>query len=704
MKFIWAKGLRDEMNVTLAFLWTCNSPITAAELSICATQAYRVWKNGALAGHGPARAAHGCVRKDVYFWESLNVGDVIVVEVSAYNVRCLSVAGRNPCFAAEISAGGKIVADSGDFKCYRVSDRKQKVLRYSFQRAFVESYDMEICRSSFYRGESLPFSELPTEELASPRILNRNVPYPALNQTFTESYVERGRIYEKKTYEVWRDRAHNITDIFDGFPLFELEEDVSAEVCKLAFSPSAAYGSMSFEEGEYGVFDFERTLSGFFRLRLNAVADSVLYLIYDEKDGRTERREGEGISIDFKRNDTCNVVKYSLKKGSYDLLTFEPVSARYTRLCVVKGGIELESFGFVSYENPDIFGRKFIIKDRELSAIMRAAQNTLAQNSTDILMDCPSRERAGWINDAFFSGRAEYMLTGANKSLCNLLENYALSPVDDDLPKGMIPMCYPGDFPNHDFIPNCAMWFVIVLYDYYKRSHDDKLVELCREKVYGALSYFSAYENEYELLEDLDGWIFIEWSAANDKNFIRGVNFPSNITYCKILRCAGELYKDDALSQKADRINRRIRELSFDGEFFADNAVRDAEGKLVRTKNYTETCQYFTFFFGLADKEEYPTLYNTLMDNFGCFRKEESYPEIHPSNALIGFLLRLDLLRQDKQYEKLLSEVKSYYGKMAEATGTLWEHKNAFASLNHGFASYVAVFIAEALGFTENLF
>lgn len=33
---------------------------------------------------------------------------------------------------------------------------------------------------------------------------------------------------------------------------------------------------------------------------------------------------------------------------------------------------------------------------------------------------------------------------------------------------------------------------------------------------------------------------------------------------------------------------------------------------------------------------------------------------------------------------------------MAELTGTLWEHKNTFASCNHGFASYVAALIYEA--------
>ena len=106
----------------------------------------------------------------------------------------------------------------------------------------------------------------------------------------------------------------------------------------------------------------------------------------------------------------------------------------------------------------------------------------------------------------------------------------------------------------------------------------------------------------------------------------------------------------------------------------------------------------------VASRTDYAELYNTLMQEFGYGRKEDEYPKVYPSNALIGFLLRLDLLRQDKQYEKLLNEVKAYYTKMAMMTGTLWEHKDTRASLNHGFASYVATFILEALGFIVPIF
>ncbi len=34
---------------------------------------------------------------------------------------------------------------------------------------------------------------------------------------------------------------------------------------------------------------------------------------------------------------------------------------------------------------------------------------------------------------------------------------------------------------------------------------------------------------------------------------------------------------------------------------------------------------------------------------------------------------------------------------MAQESGTLWEHRSGYKSRDHGFASYVAVAIAEAL-------
>ena len=63
--------------------------------------------------------------------------------------------------------------------------------------------------------------------------------------------------------------------------------------------------------------------------------------------------------------------------------------------------------------------------------------------------------------------------------------------------------------------------------------------------------------------------------------------------------------------------------------------------------------------------------------------------------VVIGALLLSGLytLFNDKQYDKLLKEIESFFLPMAEKTGTLWEHMSDYASCCHGFASHVAFWL-----------
>jgi alpha-L-rhamnosidase len=74
-----------------------------------------------------------------------------------------------------------------------------------------------------------------------------------------------------------------------------------------------------------------------------------------------------------------------------------------------------------------------------------------------------------------------------------------------------------------------------------------------------------------------------------------------------------------------------------------------------------------------------------------------TYPNVAVSNAIVGNYLRLELLLRDKMYDAVLKECKEFFTKMSGTTGTLWEHSNQSASLNHGFASVVAEYIVKCL-------
>ena len=235
------------------------------------------------------------------------------------------------------------------------------------------------------------------------------------------------------------------------------------------------------------------------------------------------------------------------------------------------------------------------------------------------------------------------------------------------------------------------------MYKNVKATGSRAAADAARGNIEKLLTFFRKYENEYGMLEDLESWVFVEWSAANDADHIKGVNLPSNMCWARCLDCAAELYGMPELSQKAERIRRAVVELGFDGEYFSDNCVRGEDGRLHATGLKTEVCQYYAFWFGVADRENFAPLYRDLKENFGPFRAEGYRPEISPPNAMYGIYMRLDLFKREGDVGRLMRECAAYFSGMAERTGTLWEHNAPYASCIHGFASYAATWIVYAL-------
>jgi alpha-L-rhamnosidase len=252
------------------------------------------------------------------------------------------------------------------------------------------------------------------------------------------------------------------------------------------------------------------------------------------------------------------------------------------------------------------------------------------------------------------------------------------------------------------YIPNWAMWYVIELYDYLNRTADRELIENSRHKVYGIIDYFKQYLNSDGLLEDLESWVFIEWSKSNDKEFVKGVNYPSNMLYSKMLCVAGTMYNDKELILQGQNIKKMVIEQSFNGKFFEDNRVRE-NGILVNKGHISETCQYYAFYFDVADVSNFSKLFKILINDFGPKRDcKEVYPYVYKSNAFIGNYLRFEILLKNSMELLVIDECKEFFYFMAERTGTLWEHSFAFGSLNHVFASIAAKYIVECTtGFIE---
>jgi len=325
-----------------------------------------------------------------------------------------------------------------------------------------------------------------------------------------------------------------------------------------------------------------------------------------------------------------------------------------------------------------------------LNRLFETARETLRQSSLDVFMDTPSRERAGWLCDSYFSARVAFDFIGNTALEHNFLENFILPEKFEDIDEGMLPMCYPSDHRNHNYIPNWAMFFVLELEEYLHRSGDRELIDRAKDRVYALVDYFKPYLNEYGLLEKLSKWVFVEWSKAAE--FVQDVNYPSNMLYAEMLDVISRLYSDDALAQQAEALRQTIRDMAFDGTYFCDNAVRDEQGKLVRTTNHTEVCQYYAFYFDIASTQQYSDLWKSLVTEFGPSRTSEHdlHPDVPVANAFIGNYLRLEILAREGYTKDVIDNINGFFTKMADLTGTLWENMSTNASCNHCFASHIA--------------
>ena len=698
-KAVWPAGLEKEMNTLIAFRTDFEAAAgDDVTLDLVAWYSYRVTLNGAFVAFGPARGPKGFFRPDALKLPVQAGVNRLQVEVAGYNVPNFYLMDQPPFFKAAVSVNGSVVAVSDrDFEAFRLP-RVQKVPRYTYQRTFAEVYDV-------------PGAEEGPLELAAapePTLIDRVAPYPDYEVNPALVPISFADVKVDMTRKTHADRSLTLPGSkrergFRGFPMDELTLNSAFLAQRLVYSnrraaTAADRAAKSFHlvAGQSVVFDNGFADAGFPGLTVTVKKPGRLCLTFDEV------LSGDEVRGVLRYRDCCNILVWNLQKpGTYELSAFEPYVMRYLDIGLLEGEAEISAPHFRSYKNATAKRAQFRASDPVLMQIFEAAKETFRQNAVDVFMDCPSRERAGWNCDAYFTGPVSTLLTG-NADLERVFEeNIALPPAFDDMPEGMIPMCYPSDHPNGNFIPNWAMWFVLETEEYLARSGDRETVERLRPRFEKLVDYLWTFRNGDGLLEKLPKWVFVEWSRSN--KLVQDVNYPSNMTWAEVLDAMARLYGRKDLAAEAKRVRETVRKQSWTGKWFCDNAVRQKDGSLKLSGECTETCQYYAFFFRTATKELYPELWKTLVADFGPKRFSEdrktlkSHPEIWPSNAFIGNYIRLKLLEREGMGNQILAETKGFFKYMADRTGTLWENDTECASCDHGFASYAAVLLVRCV-------
>lgn len=704
MNLYWAKECVFETNCELLFVKEFDL-VGDVELVVTASSSARLFVNGQPVWFGPKRGAEGYA---VVSRVSVRAEGKLVVCLDAmnYGINSYQYATQTPFVGLDVFSDGEIIANVASFACHRFDERVKKVERYSCQRNFIEFYDFRVNPQERYSGR-FDNGQLALSPVYGITVIESEGCEPSLEKIAIDNLADKGDLFVKEKYfnEIIPPYAR-VCDTCLGYTDSELECRVSSEASRLGFS-SRKGGECGLIDNGYETYILAEEKTGWFSFCAEATENAELFFIFDEispskeelekiEGGLSFFNENDKYPIAFNRLTAVNVVKFRFEKGGkYRVCTMEPYTFKYLKIacssCVKIGDLSL-----ILSERPknDAFDLK--CSDEGFGKVVRAAVNTFNQNAIDIFMDCPSRERAGWLCDSFFLARSEKLLTGSAKTENAYLTNYLIAPPTAHLPEEMFPMCYPSTFLGGNYIPNWALWLIIQLYDG-ERSGRNELAAAFKEKVIALLKFFERYLNEYGLLESLDKWIFIEWSDSNW--YVRDLNFPTNMLYAAALEAAGKAYGIEKYVNQAEEVRKTIYKLAYNGTFFVDHAMRE-NGKLVVKPDVTETCQYYALFFMKDLCAGIDGYKSRVISSFGTRRNPE-YDYVHPSNAFIGNFLRLEILRADGEARLLYDECINKFLHMANRTGTLWENMTACASCNHGFASYVVWY---AVGATTGLY
>lgn len=683
-KPVWAENREKELNLWLDYTCSFNKGKDNT-LSLTGSSAYNVFVNGTFVFFGPARCAHGYYRVDDFdLTPFLKDGEnELLIKVAGYNCNSFYHLDQPSFFCGELKVDNSVLYASGtnnDFTCFEDLKHEELADRYSYQRTFCETYN-----------HNEKNKEIKSELTENKNFIYRNCPFEKYPIVHAEKLVSKGTFTmgdHEKEYKLPRHIAlvgnkswtggiysgydHNIVTTKSSLIARNIDVNSLNEVNKSELEEKLL-------KNEFAIYKFKTFRTGIISLTVNSKEDSELIVTFSDiliEDG----------TVNFRRIGTSDVVIHRFSKGKQTLLTFEPYALQYISIYTTKSDVEILDVSLIAFES-ETNKVSYVGSDEALSRIVDAAVNTYKQNTFTIFMDCPGRERAGWLCDSFFTSRVERTITDKSIIEKNFLENFLLPESFKYIPNGMLPMCYPGDQYDGSYIPNWAMWYVIELEEYFNRTHDKEFIDMAKDKVYALIKFFEKYENTDSLLEKLESWVFIEWSKCNQ--LTQDVNFPSNMLYSYMLRKAGILYSDDSLIKKADIIKDNINKMAKIGMFYCDNALRKETG-LELSGYITETCQYYAFFTGVATKEDNKELFDELLSKFGPDRDlNVTYPDIYPSNAFIGDYLRLEVLFLNKKYDKVLDNIKGYFDIMARTTGTLWENNTIVASCCHGFASHI---------------
>lgn len=706
-KIVWAEQIKSQYSQHVGF-WTTFTLLEEKEITItlAANTFYRLYINGKMWAHGPARAGKDYSRLDI-LKKRVSGKVYIAIEVLAiqktehYSNECTLEPGF---LQIEISDGEQIITATGDkyWKCKELTYRHMVAELMSHCRGITEYYEIDE-ESQKWKVEAPEDGKMPMVLDMQRSYLPRRVPYATLRKIPLGQFLgvhdvcpreaRHGQFILGLTRAVnrrWYTKVLKEEDCFIDAVYQEGEKSFTGKL-KRSYDKEKReiIEVQTGQEDATMTFSMPQSEVGFLCLKIQVEEDTVLDLI------NTDQLDCEGVV-----GANSYMARFCLKKGAYDICTFEPRLIKFVKLILrTRGRVVFSIPEVVEFTYPEERSNFFVCSDGELNFIYEAAKRTLRLNMQDVFMDCPQRERGAWLCDANFMAQGAWQMFGDLSVEKDFLENFLLTD-KEQYESGFFPEVYPGCKENDSDcgIKSWSFWLCMQLYDYVKRSGDREFAMKYQVRIAYFMNQLKGYIGESGLFEGLSD-LFVDWSLSNRPFTLGPISVPTNcLIVCAYERMA-ELYQIEEWREIAEKVRKRISEIDY-GIGGASDAVAYENGKWISQDCLTESGIALQLYSGFHREDK--KYIRNFVETMGYASKKRSNPMIGKANQCMGLIIRFCVLGQLNRVGELIAELKDLYmSQLLQGPGTMFENYNGKTGC-HGFNGVVGgLLMSHVLGLAQ---
>jgi len=693
----------------------------AASFAIATGCFYQAWLNGMWFGYGPARASHGRLTIDRWEMPAGQLGEHNVITIQAFWEGIFTfdhVRGEPGVWIAlDGAADGAITP--------LVSERTGRVAthRLSHQRGWVEEIDA--CQRAF----SWPAGPWADAEW-QPAVRRSNAPV-VLEERDILPFVREMRRAESVSFAGAGDlaaRTPHRTLGYETNPAFASPADsADRNIQEEALRPSAArdgnlagltvsgFGDAVLAPDPAGrdrtvQLDFGRYVTGMLALEITAPAGTQIDIGWSELPWQpelasrwSESSQPAGAVTPRECNDSRQGSRYICAGGRESFDGLVVMALRSLRLSfrapagahedIVIHGLVVRVSGYPIEREGD-----FLCSDDSLVRIYRAAVATMENSIHDVYMDCPGRERGGWLNDscsaAVGMGAVSADTAFDRRFLRQFIDSLAVNHA-----RGTVLPLYPSEslaWPGGDQRPIvCHTLFWLVQVERHLRLFgDEALREEWRPGIRAVLEGLGRYRSAEGLLENVPWDDFIDWSPIEVGSLRPWTNFIYGVALARLGALDGNA---DWQREGAQTLACAERAAWSEGRALYADTLRREDDKLVPGDRFSELANYIALWSGAVPPEREEIVWRQLRNFHPRTTDRPLMPEdmgLTRSNAY-GLLYRLEILGRRNEIADLVRDLREAFLPMLErGQTTLSEHFANHFSLCHGFQGYIAHVIA----------